>query len=148
MAIGTSDLKLVLDYRQLDELVRSAAKQLSQLGIHRGDLIALISDSTIEFAVGLLALLSSGAMVAPLNPALTLSDLRVRFSELPVRALLVPQHHAAQLTLWGTAASQAHQWIIGVDDSGASATVRLSSAGRAGARVWRGWAGAFFAHQP
>ncbi len=129
MVIGTSDLKLVLDYRQLNELVRSAAEQLSQLGIHRGDLIALISDSTIEFTVGLLALLSSGAMVAPLNPALTLSDLRRRFSELPVRALLVPQHHAAQLTLWGTAASQAHQWIIGVDGSGASATVRLSSVG-------------------
>ena len=90
IAVGTSDLQLILGYRQLDELVRSASAQLAQLGVRQGDVIALISDNTVEFVVSLLALLNSGAMVAPLNPALTESELHVRLSELPVRALLVP----------------------------------------------------------
>ena len=128
IAVGTSDLQVVLGYRQLNELVRSASAQLSQLGVRRGDLIALISDNNVEFVVGLLAIINTGAIVAPLNPALTLSDLHMRFSELPVRALLVPQHYAAQIDLWGSAADQARRWVIGVDGSGESATVRVSSA--------------------
>ena len=128
IAVGTSDLQLLLGYRQLNELVRSASAQLTQLGLRQGDLVALISDNNVEFVVGLLAILNSGAMVAPLNPALTLPELKIRFSELPVRALLVPQHHAAQIDLWGSAATQARRWVIGVDGSGESASVRLSSA--------------------
>ncbi|MGC2433389.1 MAG: AMP-binding protein, partial [Desulfobaccales bacterium] len=124
IAVGTSDLQLLLGYRQLNELVRSASAQLTQLGLRRGDLVALISDNNVEFVVGLLAILNSGAMVAPLNPALTLPELKIRFSELPVRALLVPQHHAAQIDLWGSAATQARRWVIGVDGSGESASVR------------------------
>ena len=128
IAVGISDLQVVLGYRKLDELVRSASAQLSQLGVRRGDLIALISDNNVEFVVGLLAIINTGAIVAPLNPALTLSDLHMRFSELPVRALLVPQHYAAQIDLWGSAADQARRWVIGVVGSGESATVRVSSA--------------------
>ncbi len=128
IAVGTSDLQVVLSYRKLNDLVRAAAAQLSQLGVRPGDLIALISDNHVEFVVGLLASLKSGAVVAPLNPALTLSDLRLRFSELPVRALLVPQHHAAQIDHWGSAAPQARRWVMGVDGSGEAATVRISNA--------------------
>ena len=128
VAVGTSDLQLVLGYRQLDELVRSASAQLSQLGVRRGDLIALISHNHVEFVVGLLAILNSGAMVEPLNPALTTADLHIRFSELPVRALLVPQHYAAQIDLWGTVASQARRWVISIDGAGESAMVRITSA--------------------
>jgi acyl-CoA synthetase (AMP-forming)/AMP-acid ligase II len=128
IAVGTSDLQLVLGYRQLNELVRSASAQLSQLGVRRGDVIALISDNNVEFVVALFAIVGSGAIVVPLNPALTPPELRVRFSALPVRALLVPQHLAARIDPWGTMANCARRWIIGVDGSGESATVRVTSA--------------------
>ncbi len=128
IAVGTSDLQVVLGYRRLSELVRSASAQLSQMGVRRGDLIALISDNNVEFVVGLLAIINTGAIGVPLNPALTLPELHIRFSELPVHALLVPQHHAAPIDLWGSAANQGRRWTIGVDGSGESATVRLANA--------------------
>jgi len=42
--------------------------------------------------VGLLAVVSSGARVAPLNPKLTLSELSTRLSELSAHAVLAPEH--------------------------------------------------------
>ena len=72
-AVGTSDGGTVISYGELDALVRSAMAQLSRLGLSRGGTIALVSDNCVEFVIGLLAVVSTGARVAPLNPALTLS---------------------------------------------------------------------------
>ena len=58
IALGTSDLGTVLTYRQLDALVRSAMAQLSRFGLKRGDTVALVSDNSVEFVVGLLAIVS------------------------------------------------------------------------------------------
>src|SRR5260370_23334133 len=80
-AVGTSDRRTVISYSQLDTLVRSATAQLSLLGLSRGATIALISDNSVECVVSLLAVVSSGAPVSPLNPALTLSELSTRLME-------------------------------------------------------------------
>src|SRR6266403_4687257 len=82
IALGTSDLGTVLTYSQLDALVRSAMAQLSRFGLKRGDTVALVSDNSVEFAISLLAIVSAGARVAPLNPALTLAEFSARLSAL------------------------------------------------------------------
>ena len=94
IAIGTSDLRTTINYRELDALVRSARAQLSRIGLKRGDTIALLSDNSVEFVLGLLALMFSGARVAPLNPALTSNELGTRLSQLSANALLVTGHLA------------------------------------------------------
>src|SRR5712671_7233634 len=94
IAIGTSDLQTTITYRQLDALVRSAMAQLSRMGLKRGHTVALLSDNSVEFVLGLLALMFSGARVAPLNPALTSNELGTRLSQLSANALLVMAHLA------------------------------------------------------
>jgi acyl-CoA synthetase (AMP-forming)/AMP-acid ligase II len=128
IAVGTSDLRTAISYRQLDTLVRSAAEQLSRLGLSRGDTIAFVSDNSVELAVGLLAIVSSGARVAPLNPALTPPELSTRLSALSARALLVPKLHAEQLELWQLIAGSAARWIMSIEGSGSAPEVRVANA--------------------
>jgi acyl-CoA synthetase (AMP-forming)/AMP-acid ligase II len=114
-AVGNSDRGTVLSYSQLDALVRSAMIQLSGLGLSRGATIALVSDNTVEFVVGLLAVLSLGARVAPLNPGLTLSELSARISELSAHAVLAPTHLANKLDFADAVAGSAARWIMNID---------------------------------
>ena len=122
-AVGTSDGLTLVSYGQLDALVRSAMAQLSELGLSRGATVAFISDNCVEFVVGLLAIVSSGARVAPLNPALTSSELGRRLSQLSAQAVLAPQHLENKLEFAdGTA-----RWIMLIESSGGSHEVRITN---------------------
>jgi acyl-CoA synthetase (AMP-forming)/AMP-acid ligase II len=126
-AVGTSDGGTVISYSQLDALVRSAMTQLSWLGLRRGSTIALVSDNSVEFVVGLLAAVSSGARVAPLNPALTLSELSTRLSELSAHAVLVPKHLASKLEFADAIARSAAPWIMSIGSSGGAYEARIAN---------------------
>ncbi len=128
IAVATSDLRTVISYSQLDSLVRSAAAQLSLLGASSGDTVALISDNSIEFVVGLLAIVFSGARVAPLNPALTSSELSTRVSALSAKAMLFPKHHAGQLDNGNSVPGSAARWIMSIEGSGSASAVTIAKA--------------------
>src|SRR5437870_5177469 len=125
-AVGTSDGGTVISYGQLDALVRSAMAQLSRLGLSRGATVALVSDNCVEFVVGLLAVVSSGARVAPLNPALTLSELSTRLSELSAHAVLAPKHLASKLEFAEAITGSAARWIMSVEGSRGAYEVRMA----------------------
>jgi len=126
-AVGTSDGGIVISYGQLDALVRSAMAQLSGLGLSRGATIALVSDNCIEFVVGLLAVMSTGARVAPLNPALTSSELSRRLSELSAYAVLAPEHLASKLEFADAIAGSAARWIMSIENSPGAYDVRITN---------------------
>jgi acyl-CoA synthetase (AMP-forming)/AMP-acid ligase II len=127
-AIGTSDMRTVLTYAELDALVWSIAAQLSSFGLKRGSTVALVSDNSIEFVVGLLAVLSAGGRVAPLNPALSSTELYQRLSQLSTDAVLVPRCLANKLEF----TEGAPLWIMDFNSSGTSGTVQvLTTKGRA-----------------
>jgi len=129
-AVGTSDRETAISYSQLDALVRSAMVQLSGLGLRRGATVALVSDNTVEFVVGLLAVASSGARVAPLNPALTSAELSKRLSELSAYAVLAPKHLASKLEFAGVIAGSTARWIMSIEGSGSDYDVRIENTGR------------------
>jgi oxalate---CoA ligase len=126
-AVGTSDGGTVISYSRLDALVRSAMAQLSWLGLSRGATIALVSDNCVEFVVGLLAVVSSGARVAPLNPTLTSSELNRRLSELSAHAVLAPKHLASKLEFTDAIAGSAARWIMSIESSGGAYEVRIAN---------------------
>ena len=125
IAIGTSDLRTTITYRQLDALVRSAMAQLSRMGLKRGNTVALLSDNSVEFVLGLLAIMFSGARVAPLNPALTSNELGTRLSQLSANALLVTGHLANQPGFANSLPQRLAYWVIDVEGSGSSSEVRI-----------------------
>jgi oxalate---CoA ligase len=125
ISIGTSDLRTTITYRQLDALVRLAMVQLSRMGLKRGNTIALLSDNSVEFVLGLLAIMFSGARVAPLNPALTSNELGTRLSQLSANALLVTGHLANQPGFANSLPQSLVYWVIDVEGSGSSSEVRI-----------------------
>jgi oxalate---CoA ligase len=125
-AVGTSDGGIVISYCQLDALVRSAMAQLSRLGLSRGATVALVSDNCVEFVIGLLAVVSAGARVAPLNPALTLSELNTRLSELSADAVLAPKHLARKLEFAEDAVGSVAHWIMSVEGSRGAYELRIA----------------------
>jgi oxalate---CoA ligase len=127
IAVGTSDLRIALSYGQLDTLVRSAAAQLSSMGMSRGATIALVSDNSVEFVVGLLGVVSSGARVAPLNPALTLPELSTRLLELSAHAVLAPKRLESKLKSVDPTPGSAARWIISIDSSDGAYEVRIAN---------------------
>jgi len=129
-AVGTSDGRIVVSYGQLDALVRSAMAQLSGLGLSRGATIGLVSDNSVEFVVGLLAVVSSGARVAPLNPALTSSEMSKRLSELSAYAVLAPEHLASKVEFADAIAESAARWIMSIENSGGVYEVRIANRNR------------------
>nr|WP_245632348.1 acyl--CoA ligase [Edaphobacter aggregans] len=125
IAIGTSDLRTTITYRQLDALVRSAMAQLFRMGLKRGNTIALLSDNSVEFVLGLLAIMFSGARVAPLNPALTANELERRLSQLSANALLVTGQLANGQGFPSSIPKSLSYWIMDLEGSGSSSEVRI-----------------------
>ena len=127
IAVATSDLRTVISYRQLDALVRSAATQLSSMGMSRGDTVALISDNSVDFVAGFLAIVFLGGRVAPLNQALTSNELSTRVSALSAKAMLFPKHLAGQLENRKSPAGGAARWIMSIEGSGSASTVSIAN---------------------
>jgi len=125
IAVGTSDLQTTITYRQLDTLVRSAMAQLSRMGLKRGNTVALLSDNSVDFVLGLLAIMFSGARVAPLNPALTSNELSTRLSQLSATGLLVTGHLANKPGFANSLPASLSYWIMDLEGSGSSAEVRI-----------------------
>jgi acyl-CoA synthetase (AMP-forming)/AMP-acid ligase II len=96
------------------------------MGLRRGETIALLSNNSVEFVVGLLAIISSGARVAPFNPALTASELSTRLAQLSASALLVTGHLANRPGLANSVPKGISYWIINLEGSGSSAEVRIA----------------------
>jgi acyl-CoA synthetase (AMP-forming)/AMP-acid ligase II len=101
-------------------------EQLSGLGLRPGNTIALVSDNCVEFVVALLAVVSSGARVAPLNPALPMSELSTRLSELSAHAVLAPKHFASKLEFADAVAENTVRWIINIENSDGAHEVRIA----------------------
>jgi oxalate---CoA ligase len=125
IAAGTSDRKRTLSYAQLDRLLQSAREQLAGENIKRGDRVVLVSDNSIEFVVGFLAVISMGATVVPLSPSLTAQEWGDRFSAFPVRGVLVAEHLAERFSFDDPKLASISKWLVRVAGSGESARVHI-----------------------
>lgn len=72
-----------LTYRQVDAQARALAAALHQLGIEKGDRIALTLPNWPEFVISAMAAARLGAAIVPLNPRYTVPELKymLRHSE-------------------------------------------------------------------
>lgn len=77
-----------ISYRQLADLSSLLARRLSESGAVPGDIVALASDRSIEWVVGMMAVLRIGGVYLPLPPDLPLERRRVLLREGGVRHVL------------------------------------------------------------
>src|SRR5207245_1321783 len=83
--------------------------------------------NSVEFVVSLLAAVSLGARVAPLNPALASSELSARLAELSAYAVLAPKHLAGKLEFADANAGSAARWIMSIESSVGGYEVRIAN---------------------
>jgi len=81
--------RIPVSYGDLVRLVDDLAGQLKQGGLLPGDRVALRAGSNAEFVVGLLAASRAELIVVPLDPALPVSEQRVRGEAAGARVVLV-----------------------------------------------------------
>jgi acyl-CoA synthetase (AMP-forming)/AMP-acid ligase II len=113
-----------LTYAQLREQVAAAADALAELGLGRGDPIALVLPNSVETIVMFLAAATTGT-AAPLNPAYKEDEFRFYLEDTEAKALVVPPERgeAARRAL----PSGATLIEVGTDDRG---RVALASGSR------------------
>ena len=92
VALSDSNGDRALTYQRLSDLAGDLAGQVRQHGMADGDPVAIVSDSCIEYALALFAVLAAGARAAPLNPALAAPQLISRLGDVRARAVIVPEH--------------------------------------------------------
>jgi acyl-CoA synthetase (AMP-forming)/AMP-acid ligase II len=126
-AIAVSGDGPVVTYDQLRRQVDELAAQLNQLGLSRGDRIAMALPNGLELIASFLAASTAGA-AAPLNPGYTRDEFKFYLEDTGARALILPPKEADE----ARAAAGADVMIIEADlDS--DGRVQFSSERNAGA---------------
>src|SRR5215472_9390102 len=78
----------VVTYGELRERVRRVASGLAELGVSKGDVVALCSPNSAEFAISFHAVARLGATLTPANPANTPHELAHQLSDSRARMLI------------------------------------------------------------
>lgn len=79
----------VLTFADLDTESNGLALSLRQMGVKKGDRVAVSLGNTVEHAVLTYAIFKLGAILVPLNPAFTSSQVAAALSHLGVKMLII-----------------------------------------------------------
>jgi acyl-CoA synthetase (AMP-forming)/AMP-acid ligase II len=109
-AIVVSAGRPVVTYDQLRQQVDALTSSLSQLGLGRGDRIAVALPNGLEMIASFLAAATVGT-AAPLNPAYRLDEFKFYLEDTGARALIVPRDDGADARV----AAGGHVMIIEAD---------------------------------
>jgi long-chain acyl-CoA synthetase len=82
-------------YSEIRDRVRAAAGALQELGVDKGDRVALLVGNVPEFVVALHGTLAAGAVAAPLNPALTPEEVAPILADAEASAVVVDRSKAS-----------------------------------------------------
>tara|TARA_B100001094_G_C18183094_1_gene802090 strand:+ start:1237 stop:2895 length:1659 start_codon:yes stop_codon:yes gene_type:complete len=87
-----------LTYRRLEELSRNFAAYLQHdLGLKKGDRVALMMPNVLQYPVALFALLRSGLVVVNVNPLYTPPELKHQLNDSGAKAIIVVSNFAHTL---------------------------------------------------
>ncbi|HVD93974.1 MAG TPA: AMP-binding protein, partial [Vicinamibacterales bacterium] len=86
-ALVDSTTGRTINYAQLPGLVDRAAASLARLGIGKGDVCAIFSPNTPEYAIAVLAIARLGAVLTTASPMCTRDDLVKQFADSRPRIL-------------------------------------------------------------
>lgn len=82
------DVARALSYAELEVQSRAFAEQLDDLGIHRGDVIAIMLPNSVELIVAMLGAWIAGVVATPVNPTLTAREVLYQLEDSRARLLV------------------------------------------------------------
>ncbi|KAL5606676.1 uncharacterized protein BROUX77_003869 [Berkeleyomyces rouxiae] len=78
-----------LTYRKLDEESNQLARSLQQLGVRKGNRVAISLGNCREFAALTYAVFKLGAILVPLNPSFNITQIEAALSHLDTKVLII-----------------------------------------------------------
>ena len=112
-----SNLGTTLTYAQLNALSRDVAAYLqSELGLGKGDAIAIMMPNLLQYPVTLFGILRSGATVINVNPLYTARELRHQLKDSNAKTIFILENFAHVLSEVLADTSVEHVIVTGVGD--------------------------------
>src|SRR5207302_9090597 len=123
--VAVSRLSVGITYQELVDQVDNLTASLTNIGLRRGDRIAIALPNGLEVIASFLAASTVGA-AAPLNPSYTLDEFKFYLQDTEARALIIPANSAETAR---AAANECNVLIIDalIDNKG---RVRFSTEGK------------------
>lgn len=78
-----------ISYKELDALSQQFASYLQQLGLQKGDRVALMMPNVLQYPIALFGILRAGLVVVNTNPLYTADELAHQLNDSGARAILV-----------------------------------------------------------
>jgi long-chain acyl-CoA synthetase len=78
---AVADERVRLDYDAFRSAVDATASRLTDLGVSRGDVVALVLTNRVELVVAMYATWLVGAVITPVNPALTQDEVAYQLAD-------------------------------------------------------------------
>src|SRR5207244_2637813 len=88
-AVGGRCIDAAMTYRQIDDLADRFAAGLQELGVRKGDRVALVLPNCPQFVYAFFGALKAGAVVVPTNPLYTVRELHNQFADSGARVVVV-----------------------------------------------------------
>ena len=112
-----SNMGTTLTYAQLNALSRDVAAYLqSELGLGKGDAIAIMMPNLLQYPVTLFGILRSGATVINVNPLYTARELRHQLKDSGAKTIFILENFAHVLSEVLADTSVEHVIVTGVGD--------------------------------
>jgi len=93
----TFESRRSLTYAETDRLANKVANRLLELGIQKGDRVAVLQTNSLEYVVNWFGILKAGAVMAPINTAYKLDFLQYTLDNSDSRLLFVSESLADRL---------------------------------------------------
>jgi fatty-acyl-CoA synthase len=100
-----------LTYRALNARAEACARTWLEMGLARGDRVALLSGNRVEFLDAFFAAAKTGIVLVPLGTRLTASEVSYIVGDCRPRALLYDGEHAAVVAELGSARTPIEHWV-------------------------------------
>src|SRR5438046_6913242 len=126
IAISIAGTAPATTYHQLRQQVDSLVEKLNQLGLGRGDRIAMALPNGLEVIASFLAASTVGT-AAPLNPAYTRDEFKFYLEDTGARALIVPPKDSEEAR-----AAAGDNWLLSEEELDGAGQDKLPSAGPSG----------------
>jgi long-chain acyl-CoA synthetase len=95
--VAYENMGATLTYRQVDELSRNFAAYLQNLGLKKGDRIAIQMPNLLQFPVAFIGSLRAGLIVVNTNPLYTPREMEHQFRDAGVSAIVIVANFASNL---------------------------------------------------
>jgi long-chain acyl-CoA synthetase len=86
-----------LTYRELDQLSSAFAAYLQQLGLKKGDAVAIMMPNLLQYPVALVGVLKAGCTVVNVNPLYTPRELQHQLNDSGAKAIVIVENFAHTL---------------------------------------------------